>query len=271
VTTAYFPSGPLSRLVDFLWLHEQDDHAPVEERTLPTGSMQLIVSLTDAGVGHFAADGALRTPPALITGVSSTYGTISPASMGVLMGAAFRPHGAATFLDLPASELHGVAPALNELWGCAATELRERLLYAEDDQRRFQILEQVLLERLAAAATPRDPAVAYAVRRLEDADEISGVREIAESAGVSMGRLARAFSDEVGLTPKLFGRVRRFQRALGLLFGSDEPALAQVAADSGYYDQAHFCHDFRAFAGITPGQYLDARTASQNHVKVAAG
>ena len=68
------------------------------------------------------------------------------------------------------------------------------------------------------------------------------------------------------VTPKLFCRVRRFQQVLRLI-GSGRPvAWAAVAADCGYFDQAHFIHDFRAFSGINPSTYIAQRTEHLNHV-----
>ena len=87
-----------------------------------------------------------------------------------------------------------------------------------------------------------------------------------EQVGFSQRRFIQLFSDEVGLTPKLFCRVNRFQRVVRRLATMNEVDWAQVALDCGYYDQAHFIHDFQAFAGITPSAYLQDRTEHLNHV-----
>ena len=72
---------------------------------------------------------------------------------------------------------------------------------------------------------------------------------------------------EVGMTPKRYCRVRRFQRALALANRGRQVDWNRVALDCGYFDQAHFIHDFRSFAGLTPTGYQSARTSFQNHVK----
>ena len=74
------------------------------------------------------------------------------------------------------------------------------------------------------------------------------------------------FTEEVGLTPKLFCRVRRFQEVLRLVAGPARVEWANVALACGYYDQAHFIHDFRAFCGLSPTAYLARRTEHLNHV-----
>lgn len=70
----------------------------------------------------------------------------------------------------------------------------------------------------------------------------------------------------VGLTPKQYCRVRRFQQSVTAAHAAREVDWAELAVSCGYYDQAHFIHDFRAFSGLTPGAYRDVRTAFQNHV-----
>ena len=82
----------------------------------------------------------------------------------------------------------------------------------------------------------------------------------------SQRRFIQLFSNEVGLTPKLFCRVNRFQRVVRSLASIEEVDWAEVALDCGYYDQAHFIHDFQDFAGITPSAYLEHCTEHLNHV-----
>jgi len=69
------------------------------------------------------------------------------------------------------------------------------------------------------------------------------------------------------MTPKQYCRIRRFQRALTMTNRGRPVDWTGVALDCGYFDQAHFIHDFRSFAGLTPTAYQSARTAFQNHVK----
>jgi AraC-like DNA-binding protein len=74
------------------------------------------------------------------------------------------------------------------------------------------------------------------------------------------------FRNEVGLTPKLYCRIRRFQNVVAAIHKLREPDLAEMALCCGYFDQAHFIHDFRVFSGVSPSAYLKYRTSSPNHV-----
>ena len=87
-----------------------------------------------------------------------------------------------------------------------------------------------------------------------------------EQIGLSPRRFIQLFRQQVGLTPKSFCRVRRFQQALTTVHGTKQVDWTQVALDCGYYDQAHFIHDFQSFSGMTPSAYLAAATPHLNHV-----
>jgi len=94
------------------------------------------------------------------------------------------------------------------------------------------------------------------------------VRDVARRVGLSQRRFIQVFAAAVGLTPKLYGRVRRFQRARASVRDTPAPDWARVAAECGYFDQSHLIRDFRAFAGLTPEEYLRRRSEHvlHNHV-----
>lgn len=75
-----------------------------------------------------------------------------------------------------------------------------------------------------------------------------------------------AFARGVGMTPKLFCRVWRFQRVLRAVHHRDAVDWTEVALACGYFDQPHLIHDFREFSGLSPTEYLAARTEHLNHV-----
>jgi AraC-like DNA-binding protein len=110
------------------------------------------------------------------------------------------------------------------------------------------------------------PAVDYAVQQFSSALPGLSVSRVVGKVGFSQRRFIQLFNDEVGLTPKLFSRVSRFQRVIQTAHARDELNWVKMALDCGYYDQAHFIHDFQAFAGITPSAYLERKTPHVNHV-----
>ena len=80
-----------------------------------------------------------------------------------------------------------------------------------------------------------------------------------QKIGWSERYFSRQFEEQIGLTPKMLGRILRFHRAVRRLSGRGEVRLVELALDCGYYDQAHFTHDFREFSGVTPSELMASR------------
>ena len=91
--------------------------------------------------------------------------------------------------------------------------------------------------------------------------------DIRDLVGVSTKRLIALFRAEVGLSPKAYARIRRLQAALRLL-SAGSLGGARIAADVGYFDQAHFVREFQSFTGMTPTQYTEQRIVLPSHVPV---
>jgi AraC-like DNA-binding protein len=173
-----------------------------------------------------------------------------------IIGVHFRPGGAAGLLGAPPGEIADAHVGLEALWGPRAVELRERLCAEPDLRQRFKILEQALTSRLLRARPGRS-AVMAAIPRLDQPGIEVG--EVTRALGLSRRRLIEIFTEDVGMAPKRYSRVRRFQRALALAMGSPSPAWAQLAVECGYFDQAHLCRDWAELTGLSPGELLALR------------
>jgi AraC-like DNA-binding protein len=154
-------------------------------------------------------------------------------------------------LGVPASAISGRIVALEDLWGDAATRrLCERLADARDALAAATILESAIGERLASANRPASRAqlASDAADRLTSAN----VNAVAVDLGMSERHLRRVFRETVGVSPKAFAKLTRFQRALRAARQDGHASWASIAAAAGYYDQAHLIAEFRAIAGVTP-------------------
>jgi transcriptional regulator GlxA family with amidase domain len=161
---------------------------------------------------------------------------------------------AVPFLGVPASELVDMHLDLEALWGRAARELRERLCEAVTPAARCSLLEAALMARLRRPPEYH-PAVPAALAALEPAEQGVSVREVARGVGLSQRRFIQVFSSAVGVTPKRYHRIRRFQRARRQVRSISCPDWADVALACGYFDQSHLIRDFQEFAGFTPGEF----------------
>jgi len=201
----------------------------------------------------------------LISGTHSRFVVIDTASQASTVGVHFKAGGAQPFLGVSAGEMRDANVPLDALWGTKATELRDRLLEAQTPEVRFDVLKRALLAQVARPLT-HHPAVAFALREFQGMTRTRTVKDVSRRTGMSQRRFIQLFREAVGLTPKLFFRILRFQGVIRLVGSEKRVQWAEVALRCGYFDQAHFVHDFRAFSGTTPTNYLAHRGEHPNHV-----
>lgn len=266
----------LAGFVKSIWLGASAPAGPAggREHILPTGEMHLVFRLSGPPVCIFEgpAHAAGKTlGHALVGGARSGFYAKDCSVPSQAIGVQLLAGAAQALLGLPASELAGQHVALEDLWGQKAGLMLEQLMAAPTPDEKVRTFQSLLSERLQATnAIVMHPVVRLA---LEQFAAGATVKQAVAQSGYSHRQFIHLFSLAVGLTPKLYCRVQRFQRALTLLrpVRTHLPAsLADVAAMAGYSDQAHFNRDFSAFAGTSPERYRLARPASPNHLPIAA-
>jgi len=252
---SYVPRKPLSDFVALLWYWRGHDSAHSCERILPTGTVDLVITLNRGEAFH-----------AGLSGPKSRAFTIRRSTHDEFLGVHFVHAGAFLFLGVPSGELHNVSCSLASLWtGGMTRRLLDRLNEAKTIQRKFEVLEKTLL---SAATGPlrHHPLVSFATSELRRDTNLSS-SELAERAGFSQRRFIQIFEERVGLKPKLFSRIVRFQKVIRAINSKLTVDWLDVALNAGYYDQAHFIHEFQQFSGVTPAEYLHMRTPYANHLR----
>lgn len=161
------------------------------------------------------------------------------------------PLGARRLLGVPMHELSNRTLPIRDVLGPEADLLTERLAEAPGWPERFALLDSVIRRRLERAAPPL-PEVEWAWSRLERSGGAVSIGRLGEHLDWSRKRMAAAFRDQVGLTPKAAARVLRFGALANRLRAPGVQGWADLAAELGYYDQAHLVREVRALAGITP-------------------
>jgi AraC-like DNA-binding protein len=258
----HHPGLPLAQHISYIGYWEHGGGAPHRSTALPRGAVTLVIDLSGRERVEFAAVGATprQVPSAIVTGAGTTsYVTrIDPGQ--TVMTVHFRPAGARAFLGLPLSDLQDQCIGVDDIWAASSRRLRERLTEETSAAGRVALLERFLLDRMQI----RDNDI-YELLAYLDNDPSITVAEVGGLTGLSPKRLAALFGAEVGLRPKAYLRVRRLQAALHRLSAGTRSG-ADIAADLGYVDQAHFVRDFRSFTSITPSQYPRRRANLPSHL-----
>ena len=248
-----------------------DEHYPYSrEELFPDGAVDLLVNLGPHT--HEAVLPGETTPRqyrrAWISGIRSRSILIGRAAHGYnLIGARFRPGGAAAFFGLPMCELTDQVVELEDIWGPAVVnDVAERIATRRTPDAMLEQFDTLLTARLLGRRTPG--TVLGALTLLTRSALTIGIHEVAATLGASHGRLIRDFQWHVGLKPKLLQRVLRFQQAIALEALDTTMSWAAIAYRCGYHDQAHLSREFRLFTRQTPASYRKNRTEYPNYVAV---
>lgn len=262
------PSPPLRPFVERLWIVDRSGRAPASghERVLPTGGMHLALSLTGEPFRISAETGGSCVAPALVGGARSGPYLRDLSGPRCSAGVQLRPGAGEWLFGVAAAELAEAHTPLDALWGASAAIVLERVADADGPEAALKTLEAELARHLPRLRALH-PAVAHALGRLEVACEVG---EVVRETGYSHRCFIALFSRAIGLTPKRYGRVLRFRRALRLLAAPAPADLASLAHGAGYSDQAHFSREFRAFAGMSPAEYRRLSPPHPHHVPLTA-
>ena len=269
-TTLHRPGPPLDRFIECFWHVDGEVLGHQRERLLPTGRLSIIFRLQAEPIRIFAdqadQDGQ-RFDGAVVSGPYARHYVLDTTGPRASVGIYFRAGAPATLLGAPAGAFANAHVALGAVWGRAAHRVHERLRAAGSPEAAFALLEAELGARLGDD-TGRHPAVSHALRHISARPSLARIGALREETGYAPKRFIELFREAVGLTPKAYCRVQRFQHVLKRASAGGAIDWAAVALDSGYCDQSHLNREFRAFAGVTPGQYRPVSGGHPNHLAV---
>lgn len=251
------PSPRLRPYVQLIWCFELDSFLDLgpPERIAPDGVVELVFHYRDPMAVRFAGEDLAVQPRSSAVTLTRRFVEISPRGPTGFLSVRFRPWGAHHFLNIPVSELADRQVSAEDLWGSASRLLEERLAAAASLGRRVTLVEEFLLDRLRSDNKAKgEPLVRAVWRRRGDVR----VAELCSELGLSERTMERTFATAVGMPPRSFIRLTRFQHACSRLRGGASTSLTRLAQECGYYDQAHFIADVRAFSGMTPRELVGA-------------
>jgi AraC-like DNA-binding protein len=272
----HIPPAPLADFVADLWIC-RGGAMPRRERITPSGTVELVFNLCDDEIRIDEPERpgrCRRFSGAVVSGTYERAFVIDAMQHASIMGVHFRPAGA-RLLGVPPGELTNLHVDATAVIGSTmlVAELRERLCEATTDAERFAILEAELTECLHRLQGVAHPVVIAALRAFGPVGAGPTVAAVANATGMSERQFIHVFRRDVGLTPKRFCRVLRFQRACA---AARERATsiewAQLAVRCGYFDQSHLIRDFREFAGVSPTDFLgrSSQPALRHHLPLGA-
>ena len=244
----YLPAPGLAAFLDHVWVVEWDlaERPPYVQRTLPYPCVHLVFDRARSGVW----------------GVPTGAFDYELKGAGKVCGLRFRPGAFRAILGRPVHSIADRVLALSDVFPWDEAAAMCAVLDSADDAAMVAAAGALLAPRLPAP-DPQVERIAAILRTVENTPGLTQVERLAAEAGMSVRSLQLLFSDYVGVSPKWAIRRFRLHEAADRLANGEQPDLAALAQDLGYFDQAHFSADFRKLVGESPAHYRDrARRAA---------
>jgi AraC-like DNA-binding protein len=260
------PAVPLRSFVRSLWYTSTPFVEDGRELILPNGCAHIVVSLSRDFLTECRQDRPPQpTAPALMAGQRSVYEIVATADLVDLAGVHFMPGAVPAFVADRADLISNRSLPLDQIWPGFTDTLRSRMLEGCSPEARLDLLEDCLAELLITSDTldswTPHAAVKFALQEFErDSSEFS-IADLARRSGWSERRFSQIFREQVGFPPKVWYRLRRFQRAVRHLQAGAKVSWAEIAASCGFYDHAHLANEFRPFSGMDLTTYMASRRA----------
>jgi AraC-like DNA-binding protein len=250
------PSPAVAALAAGYCGYHEHSVGAIRRRELPGPKVAFIIDFGPTLRFLDARDGTLAAAHAggFVAGLDETFSLTESVGgqRGVQIDLTLR--GAQQVLGVSMAELTGRVVALGDLFGRVGADLAARLQEAPDWAARFDLLDRFLAGRRPQRT--RGDWVDWIVDRIETSGGTIPIERLAREVGYSRKHVAAQMRDRVGLAPKPFAKLVRFDRLRRALDTAQGGDLGAVAIACGYFDQAHCIREFRRYAGLTPGEFL---------------
>jgi len=248
------PPAYLSNYIRYFWVIERDANEPVPKtyRPIADGCPGLIFQPSETDALH--DDVKQKLPELFLYGQTVQPRTLYTKGGLLLTGVCFYPHALKSVFGLPAHELTDTCIDLKSIFNKHNKHVSEQLICTPSFDGQFDILSSYIWQQIQANNANADETTHYALGQIIQTNGNIELKELLKEINMTERTFERKFNHHVGISPKLFARICRFQTSLQQLKSSNYNKLSDIAFDNGYADQSHFIRAFKEFAGYSPNQ-----------------
>lgn len=248
------PPQELRNYIRYFWVLESDGPDPgrTSFRTIADGCPGIVFYQSDNGA-FFRDDKQL--PGIFLYGQASIHSDIHAPCQLSAIGVYFYPNALQTVFGFNAVELTDSCIDLNETHSARLFSLKEQLLNVLSAEEKIRILSSYLISLICNKDIYTDPIAQHVLSRIVSSHGSISLKELHKSVSLSERTFERRFRQSIGISPKLFSRICRFQASLNQLRNNDYQKLSDLAFQHDYADQSHHIRDFKEFAGCSPYQF----------------
>ncbi|MFC2117540.1 DUF6597 domain-containing transcriptional factor [Bacteroidota bacterium] len=253
------PTGILRKYIKnycIVEINNSMDYMPYE-RVFPHGNVTLVFHYGLPSKFKKKKSNEYIESSLVICGQQTGYYDLSLSGKTGMILIIFKPHGIKPFFNLPINDLQNKNLSMSDLIKNEAIELEEKLFNSKNNKQRIIQLEKFLIKRLS---TDNDSErIEHAIKLIENSKGLLKSKVVAQELCLGIKQFERIFSKHVGLNPKKFASVIRFQNVIRMKMNNENANMYQLAFDNGYYDQSHFIHDIKNITGLSPRKFFNDR------------
>ncbi|WP_338875874.1 helix-turn-helix domain-containing protein [Spirosoma sp. SC4-14] len=248
------PSPDLSGLVKHYLIIENQAEGGLLHRFFADGHPGFVFSYADPFREYDNRMQSSSLPSSFVYGQVNRYHTlISGQRIGLLI-VVMQPWSIYTISGIPGNELTNLQINCVDVFGSDGNQLQEQVLTSTNHISRISHIEAFLRKR-RTNLSPELTSVEVAVQLIEQTNGNATIQTLTNTLNLTERSLERRFDKVVGIAPKQFSRIIRLQSCLKTHRQQPNLSLTELAYAAGYYDQAHFIHEFTRLVGLTPSQY----------------
>ncbi len=254
------PAATLSHFVKYFWILESSASGSSEKTygAIVDGCPGIIMLQSERE--GFCDEKKKKLPGIFLYGQTTEPVRFSAAGNVDVLGVCFQPHALKSVFGIDAHDLTSACTDVNHLTPSKQGKLSERLLNAISPHDQIGILSRYLIDRIQVNKTPPDVGMSHAVSQIIQSGGSISIRDIQRKLQQSERTLERKFKQAIGISPKLFSRICRFQHSLDQMRKSNYEKLSDIAYAHEYADQSHYIRVFKEFTGFTPLEFQKQTT-----------
>lgn len=261
------PCSLLEPFIKYYWILDYESNVVEPIRVIPYGCVQFTFYLGERINSFGSNNDSSYKDQAVVTGQISSFFDVFPQGKIRLITIVFKPFGAKPFFDFPIFEIQNNIIPIKDINNKEWLDLENRLGDCVDNKSIVSCLENNLLKKLEkntlfnSYSSINNERIMLAINRIDDSKGTINIKDLSSLACLSDKQFNRIFADYVGMNPKNFLRIIRYQNVLLKLQNSnikDTKAVdfLDLVYDCGYYDQSHLINNFKEFTGYTPKEYI---------------
>jgi AraC-like DNA-binding protein len=257
------PGDSLKNYVKCFYMYEFETNISFVDKAFATGCIEIMFNLGNGKWQTEVNSHFITTPAIELWGQIIQPLTFKSLGKNSMFGIRFFPHAASIFLNENIELFNNKVTDFKNVAGSAVSLLHVKLLETPALNKRIEIAEEFLLQRLSFSEKrlSRMQLIGNIINELKQDDFFDNIENVASRYGITSRYLQKVFLQYTGLTPKLFSKINRFQNSL-LLVAKKNESLTSIAYECGYFDQSHFIREFKSFTGSTPSGYAPENSSA---------